>query len=191
MRRRVSLARYAEKHGHHKYDRYFRVYDEALGARADQPLRLLEIGVSADSLTMWRSCFPAAEIVGLDFSPAGPTNQDELATVPGAIFVLGDQTDSELLESLGAFDVVVDDGGHRPEQQLGTFAVLFTRMNPGGWYFIEDLHTSYWPEYGEGSAVEFAKSLIDDLHARWAGATANWPVDELRVIDSLIAIRRI
>jgi hypothetical protein len=186
----VSLTRYAEKHGHHKYDRYFRVYDEALGAQADQPLRLLEIGVSADSLTMWRSCFPTAEIVGLDLSPGGPTNLDELARVPGITFVLGDQTDHELLERLGSFDVIVDDGGHRPEQQKGSFSTLFPRMNPGGWYFIEDLHTSYWPEYGEGSTIAFVKALIDELHAVWAAVSPTWPIQEVRVIDSLVAIRR-
>jgi hypothetical protein len=187
----VSLTRYAEKHGHHKYDRYFRVYDEALGAQADQPLRLLEIGVSADSLMMWRSCFPAAEIVGLDLSLGGPTNMDDLRRVPGATFVLGDQSNSTLLESLGAFDVIVDDGGHRPEQQVGSFEVLFPRMNPDGWYFIEDLHTSYWSEYGEGSTVEFVKTLIEELHASWAGISPKWPIQEVRVIDSLVAIRRV
>lgn len=184
-----SLTDYAEKHGHHKYDRYFRVYDEVLGALVDQPLRLLEIGVSADSLTMWRSCFPAAEIVGLDQSPRGPTNQDDLAAVPGVTFILGDQTDCMLLQSLGSFDVIVDDGGHRPRQQIGAFKELFPRMRAGGWYFIEDLHTSYWANYGSGNTVKFAAELLDDLHAVWQDREPRWAMSEVRVIDSLLAVR--
>jgi hypothetical protein len=39
-----------------------------------------------------------------------------------------------------------------------------------GLYVCEDLHTSYWPEYGGGyrdarSFVEYSKTLIDHLHA--------------------------
>jgi hypothetical protein len=177
--------------GHHKYDRYFGVYDEVLGERADKPLRLLEIGVSADSLTMWRSCFPAAEVLGLDLSLGGPMNQDDLANVPGTTFVHGDQADRELLMGLGSFDVIIDDGGHRPEQQVDSFEVLFPRMNAGGWYFIEDLHTSWCEGYGPGNMLDFCDELVDDLHARWQGREPRLAISEIRVIDSLLAVRRL
>ena len=55
-------------------------------------------------------------------------------------------------------------------QQIVTFQELFQHVADDGIYLCEDLHTSYWPEYGgglrrEGSFIEFSKQLIDQLNA--------------------------
>lgn len=186
-----NLFSYVAQHGHHKYDRYFPFYDDCLRDLREHPdLRLLEIGCSADSLKMWRDCFDLWEVTGLDECPRGPTNQDDLAYIPDVVYVEGSQTDLALLDRLGAFDVVIDDASHRPDDQVITFDFLFPRMNSGGWYFIEDLHTSFWPDYGEGSTLEFAQEIIDDIHAPWAHEQRAWPIAELRIIDSLLGVRR-
>jgi hypothetical protein len=39
-------------------------------------------------------------------------------------------------------DFMVDDGGHTMHQQQLSFAVSFPYIRPGGYYVIEDLHTS-------------------------------------------------
>lgn len=182
----MTLTDHVAEYGHSKYDWYFPFFDECLlWVDVD---RLLEIGCSSRSLRTWAMAFPMAEIVGLDLSPRGPTNTDDLTTA-GVNFILGDQTDMALLESLGAFDVVVDDGSHVPADQMLSFLTLFPRMNSGGWYFIEDLHTSYAVEY-EGTIFPFLQGLLDDLHARYRGVDRRWPVAEIRFVDSLVAIRR-
>jgi hypothetical protein len=40
------------------------------------------------------------------------------------------------------FDVILDDGTHKMKDQQISFAKLFRKLNPGGIYIIEDLHTS-------------------------------------------------
>jgi len=187
----MSLSDYVARYGHHKYDHYFAVYEQTIGTWENEVFRLLEIGCSADSLTMWRKSFPEAEVIGLDTCSRGPTNTDDLAAVLDVVFIEGDQRDIELLKQLGAFDVVIDDAGHRPKDQILTFETLFPRMVPGGWYFIEDLHTSYWDEqYGPGNTVDWLKTLLDDLHARYAELAPMYHVAEFRMVDSLAAIRK-
>jgi len=123
--------------------------------------RLLEIGVQyGGSLKLWEDFFPKAEIIGLDNDP---TCKEYVKKN----FVLGDQTDRKLLGTLGEFDVVIDDGGHTMRQQQETFDILFPKLNLGGLYVIEDLHTSYWPEFfdQELRTTEFLKSLVDEINA--------------------------
>jgi hypothetical protein len=40
------------------------------------------------------------------------------------------------------FDIILDDGGHSMEQQQVSFGYLFKCVKPGGYYIIEDVHTS-------------------------------------------------
>ena len=40
------------------------------------------------------------------------------------------------------FDIIVDDGGHTMLQQQNTLAALWDRLQPGGLFIVEDLHTS-------------------------------------------------
>lgn len=46
------------------------------------------------------------------------------------------------------------------------------KLTPNGVYICEDAFTSYWPEYGgrlrqKNTFIEYAKDLVDDLHAFW------------------------
>jgi hypothetical protein len=74
-----------------------------------------------------------------------------------------------LKRDIPRLDILIDDGGHEMEQQINTFEVLYPHITANGIYLCEDLHTSYWKEYGggyrePGTFVEFSKSLIDALH---------------------------
>jgi len=112
-------------------------YEEHLPPRIG---RLLEIGVmDGASLRMWRDFYPDAEIVGVD----------NLRTpeVDGVTVLKGDAPDWDLLKTLGTFDVIVDDGSHMTADQQRTFEWMYPALNPGGWYILEDLHTSYTPRY--------------------------------------------
>lgn len=150
------------------------------------------------SLQAWLDCFPDAEITGLDINALGPTGQDDHNAMAAAnerlTFIQGDQADVHVLSRLGSFDVVIDDGGHHSYQQISTFSNLFPKMPSGGWYFIEDLHCSYVELYQDDgpTTIGFLKALIDDLHARYSPAQAKqqWPVAEIRMVDSLVAMRR-
>ena len=47
-----------------------------------------------------------------------------------------------------AFDVILDDGSHKVDEQLATLAALFPLVRPGGFYVIEDLGSSWNRHYG-------------------------------------------
>lgn len=151
-----------------KLDNYFEEYDLNLQHYLDKEIRLLEIGVErGGSLGMWKQYFPRAHIVGLDINPdCAQYAQD------GVKIYIGSQQDTSLLATIsekeGAFDIIIDDGGHTMKQQIGTFETLFPLLNDGGTYIVEDIHTSYWPAFGRGrKMVNLLKGLVDDMH-NWA-----------------------
>jgi hypothetical protein len=51
-------------------------------------------------------------------------------------------------ETGGNFDIVIDDGGHTMNQQRVSLEKLWQIVKPGGYYFIEDLQTSFMAGYG-------------------------------------------
>jgi hypothetical protein len=150
----------------HYFEIYHRHFERFRGGR----VTVLEFGVyHGGSLQMWKHYFgPDARIVGVDINPACKELVDDQIEI-----VIGDQEDrvflADLRERLGPVDIVIDDGGHTMAQQIATFEEMFKAVRKGGVYLVEDLHTSYWEEYGggyrvAGSFVEYAKDLVDQLH---------------------------
>merc|ERR1719253_1185480 len=41
------------------------------------------------------------------------------------------------------WDIIIDDGSHKPEHQIISFQNLWEKIRPGGMYAIEDVETSY------------------------------------------------
>ena len=155
----------------HKWAHYFEVYERHLAHYRGKQINLLEIGVyQGGSLQMWKQYFgDKATIWGIDINPLCTQFAEDHVNIR-----IGDQGDETFLESIAAelprLDVLIDDGGHTMQQQRMTLKFLYPRVADEGVYICEDLHTSYWPEYGGGyrdphSFIEFSKSLIDDLHA--------------------------
>ncbi len=155
----------------HKWMHYFDIYERHFKPFRYQSPRILEIGVShGGSLDLWQEWFgPGAHITGVDIDP----RVKALAKRDIEIRV-GDQGDPNFLGKLadndGPFDIVIDDGSHRPAHQLLTLQKLWPAMNTNGEYLVEDLHTNYRQEYDGGlrrsdTFIEFVKPLIDDLHA--------------------------
>ena len=117
-----------------KWAHYGRIYDHHFAPLWTRVKRVLEIGVDhGGSLQLWKAVFPHAEIVGLDINPACKAYEEEHISI-----VTGDQTDTKLLQSLGGFDIVIDDGSHERAHQSLSFNALWpsTRMV----YLIEDCH---------------------------------------------------
>ena len=82
---------------------------------------------------------------------------------------------TELNSKIPPIDILIDDGGHTMKQQITTFNVLFDHVKMNGLYVCEDLHTSYWYEYGGGlykknTFIEFSKNFIDNIHAWYASS---------------------
>jgi hypothetical protein len=182
-----------------KWVHYFTIYHRHLSRWRGTDVRVLEIGTfrggGLDALRIYLG--PRARLVGVDID-------QEAADIARRRHVveLGDQTDPDFLRSVhdkhGPFDVVIDDGGHTMEQQLVSAEVLLPLVADGGVYVVEDTHTSYWPEYGgglrrEGTFLEWAKSLIDEMNAHhWSTEADLGPIARrlqgLHAYDSVVVL---
>jgi hypothetical protein len=186
-----------------KMDHYLDIYDRELAPWHGKVVNFLEIGIyKGGSLRMWRDFFaPTSSLTFLDIDPACKNLQ-----IPGTDIRIGDQTDTAFLRATaaekGPFDIVVDDGGHKMDQQITSFVTLWDQVKDGGLYIVEDTHTSYWPGFGgghksKGSFIELAKDMIDKMHSWYTDDDANFPLHPLAAqiggiafYDSLIIIRK-
>ena len=122
--------------------------------------KVLEVGVlEGRSLLMWQDFFPHAMIYGIDTDfqrMADHFKKSHFARTDTARLKLyrADQSKREELREFFDvfgydFDMIIDDGGHRMDQQQICFASCFDALLPGGVYILEDLHTSNFKgEYG-------------------------------------------
>ena len=91
------------------------------------------------SAKMWYDYFPNAQIYGIDINPCPYLDNDRIKTF------VADQGRPEDLEAFIAktggieFDVIIDDGSHRPDHQQICLSSLLKKLKSGGLYVIEDL----------------------------------------------------
>jgi hypothetical protein len=145
-----DLEDYAEAHtagpGIFKWHHYFDIYDRHLSRFRGQHVNLVEIGVAGGgSLGMWRAYLgPGVQICGIDIDPECKRFEGQ-----GIEVLIGDQGDpafwDSFLEDHERIDIVIDDGGHLPEQQVVTLERLLTQIQPGGVYVCEDIHGPFQP----------------------------------------------
>lgn len=184
----------------YKWHDYFDIYHRHFQRYVGKPVTVMEIGVwHGGSLQMWKHYFGRkARIIGVDNNPKCKQLEEKQIEI-----IIGDQSDREFLNRLrdqvGRVDIIIDDGSHHSSHQIATFQELYTSVNDDGIYLVEDLHTSYWPEYEggfqkEGTFIEFSKMLIDSLHA-WHIANTRpdaitISVDGLHFYDSMLVIEK-
>lgn len=152
----------------HKWRHYFAIYERYLEQFRNKPCTYLEVGVEhGGTLDIMKTYLGSqARLIGVDISPSCK----ELESKGYEIFI-GDQSNKEFMEDVGrrsgGFDIIIDDGGHTPDQQITTFFALFPYLKNGGIYLVEDLHTNLWAShqatrYGF-TFLDFAKSLADKM----------------------------
>ncbi|MBD3293837.1 MAG: hypothetical protein GF393_13010, partial [Armatimonadia bacterium] len=142
-------------------------YDVHFAPLRDKPIRLLEIGVfRGASLLLWKHAFPKGLIYGVDKNTA--IWKELLRKQQRVQVFVGRQEDRGFLQNTvvpaGPYDVIIDDGGHEPEQQMATFEALWPHVNSGGYFVIEDLHGNYWSRRAKKGPkmMEKIKSMLDD-----------------------------
>ncbi len=186
------LTKLAIQHGTDKWGPHFYtpVYHSLFSHWCEKSIRLLEIGiggygfprVGGASLAMWADYFPNGKIVGVDIA------EKDLSLGPRVTLRQGSQDDPTFLERVsnefGPFDIIIDDGSHIPAHVVESFNTLFPLMADGGFYVIEDVQTSFWPQFGgsfvdSGRTIQLAKSMLD--HLNYAEIKAVQP--DLKVMD--------
>ena len=156
-----------------KSDTYFRCYEEIFSEFIGKEIIFVEVGVlHGGSLLMWREYFgPNARIIGIDLDP----NAKELEEKGFEIFI-GSQSDEKFWENfyskVGKIDILLDDGGHVNDQQIITLSQAVNNTRDNGVIVIEDVHTSYFKNFGNPSKysfINYSKYLIDVINSRFPG----------------------
>ncbi|MBJ7338777.1 MAG: class I SAM-dependent methyltransferase [Mycolicibacterium sp.] len=164
---------FAEATDVHKWAHYLPIYESALTPFRSRPIRMLEIGVfHGGSLQMWRRYLhPDSVIVGIDIDPATARFDDPAR---GIHVRVGGQQDVDFLrrvvDELGPFDVILDDGSHLASHIIDTFRYLFPNaLADGGLYLVEDLHANYWTGWRDvpTTFADFTRWLTDAMHAHY------------------------
>lgn len=139
--------------------RYATLYHSLLEPRRESTLAVLEVGIGTlipgapssmvpwcakwyrqgGSLRAWRDYFPNASVHGLDVQPDTQFDEDRIRTH------VCDSTDAQQISKflanngVDAFDLIIDDGSHRADDQLATLRNLLPHVRGGGLYVIEDV----------------------------------------------------
>lgn len=158
----------------HKWKHYLNIYDHHFKRFIGKNPTILEIGVfKGGSLEMWNHYFDSeCFIYGIDINP-------ECKKIPKNLNVnniqidIGNQEDKkfwkEYLSDKPKFDIIIEDGGHTMKQQITTYEQVIDHVADNGVYLCEDLHTSYWKNFGGGymknnTFIEYSKKFIDMLN---------------------------
>jgi SAM-dependent methyltransferase len=152
-----------EGHGILKWEHYFDIYERHFSRFVGREVHLLEVGIySGGSLEMWRSYLgPKCQVYGVDIEPACRAYEKENVRV-----FIGDQEDRSfwktVKDKVPIVDIVIDDGGHLPEQQIVTLEELLPHLRPGGVFLCEDIH-------GDGNEfAAYVRAVADQLNTiRW------------------------
>ena len=124
--------------------------------------RILEIGIyNFSSIATYLEYYEKPYIVGMDIE-----NKDNFTSDKWK-FVKGDQTSVLDLQKCvlneDLFDIIIDDGGHTMKQQQVTFGFLMDYVKPGGFFILEDLHTSLKPEYIEDDCKFTSLQMLERI----------------------------
>ena len=168
------------------WHRYIDAYEAYVFRDLVEPKAILEYGVlHGASIEFLEKRFPNTIIVGADI-----TIQSELAASSSAVLIRLDQTDVKAIKytlpTFPQFDLIIDDGSHRPEDQLVCIRASFPFVRSGGFYIVEDIHTN------EAEEMNLYRMLLKIDHLRDIGRKEEADaIDEFSSsIDKIIFFKR-
>lgn len=145
---------------------YTSQYERLFDGIKSRVRKIAEVGVFfGASIKMWHDYFTHARIIGIDAfngelgnghnfaRPRSFLDEQNERPLDRVELVIGSQNvrrDLVLFAEkhlAGSFDIIIDDGSHAMKEQQETFATLFHLVRPGGYFVIEDVHTSW--EHGQ------------------------------------------
>lgn len=169
---------------------YLRLYDREFSKRRDEPINLLEIGLNKGaSVKLWLDYFSEATVIGVDIaafeSHVGPLSDSRFA------FVKGDQSDEGFWKAFCSgnhkFSIIIDDGCHFSGPIHTAFKCLWSVVEPGGYYIVEDITEVRNPDSrtpGFPNQLEFVQNLVEPV------IFGTNDIDEIMVSKDLVMIRK-
>ena len=125
---------------------YTNIYFSYFGKLKNEKLNILEIGVAdGKSIRAWSDYFPNSTIIGIDIRKI---NIEEKKLNNANIHIHhGSQSDKhfikQIIDKYKKFHIIIDDGSHYPKDVIKSFNLLFPSLELEGYYFVEDMQTSY------------------------------------------------
>src|SRR5262249_55001863 len=129
---------------------------------------------------------------GIDIEPACKVYEGDAITVH-----IGDQADRNFWARFKAevprVDILIDDGGHTPEQQRITLEEMLPHLSPGGVFICEDIHGAGNPfgAYVRSLSVgldAFAREAGDELAS--AATPLQGAIESISFAPYIVAIER-
>ena len=106
------------------------------------PKKIVEFGVFRGGSIRWlMDKFPEAEIFGVDILDTQP----EWPVSPKVAYHKLDQGNTRAIGAFFAgrmFDLIIEDGSHKPQHQVNCLIEGMKHLSAGGIYILEDIHTS-------------------------------------------------
>lgn len=181
-------------------------YENAFDPIRTNVKKVLEVGVFfGSSINMWKDYFPSAVIYGLDHFEGLQGNGSNFSGFLDyynkckqnpdpriQLYKVNQSKEEELKQfvnsqTLNSFDVILDDGSHLMHDQQITLGMLWPLVKSGGYFVVEDLHTSF--ENGYDVRPDGLNRTYDML-ARFNTNRSLWSMylelDVLRKIESEI-----
>ena len=166
---------------HHSYTPIYNDYFKPLML---ERLNIMELGIGGyefpdrggESLKMWQEYFCNSVIHGVDIHDKSLFDDKRIKTYIGSqdngTFLNG------LVEQIGQLDIIIDDASHINALTIATFEIMWKHLKSGGIYVVEDIHTSYWKDWGYGGSSEldnynaptvmnYFKRLLDSINSEF------------------------
>ena len=194
----LAIANKADKASSHhvKGHNYARHYDKLFSPFRLEPIKLLEIGVGGgESIRTWLDYFPNAKVVGADIvGNTNPWNTPDSGVHERYRFIHGNQSDPntwncKIMAEWGGhlLNVCIDDGGHFSGDIISTFIMLWSSIDHGGIYCVEDTGVTYttgtiFHTPGFPTHSEWIKSTVEEANR---GGSC---IDSMHIFEELIAI---
>lgn len=126
------------------------LYERFLGGWRHDPIRIFEIGIaSGGSIRLWNAYYDKANIFAIDIVKSTQYENARTRT-----FIADQENRTQLAKAMaafgGEFDFMLDDGGHNMSLQQISLGFLFKYVKSGGYYIVEDMHTSLTNKYVGG-----------------------------------------
>lgn len=128
------------------YDKYLQNYRTRI-----KPIKLAEIGIlHGYSLYIYSKYFETIKLYGYDINidifSKYQTEKEFLSKVR-EIKKINSLKESDTKNITTKFDIIIDDGCHKPLSMMITFKNFFTKLRKNGIYFIEDVTEKKYLKY--------------------------------------------
>jgi hypothetical protein len=168
-------------------------------------MTVLELGIGGyhypdrggAGLKMLYDYFPNARIVGLDIAKKVGLHTNRTAIYKGS------QDNWTLLQDIIAIEgnpkIIIDDASHMNYLTIRSFELLFSQLQPGGIYCIEDIESSWWEEHGfDGcrdqnnmqhvSTINYFRKLLNEVSSKYNNAPEVFGIESIHFYSNLIFI---